>query len=125
MGVASIDRLVDGKPVMTIPAGAAQTAPCRKDPTDKIIHEAYTVSGKPDSVFASADVRCGPQASSIMTWYGDYPTNMIGSDDSQATSELNTLEFLEGRQIEHEVGKGGHVAKTTCQAGTLATVAVI
>ncbi len=104
-GVDGIDHLMNGKLAASIKYGEAKASICS---SDSFQNEAFTVAGKPSPSFAAGDFWCVPALSSAAVWYGDYPGNIIGGDNSQGTSELNVLDFLAAFNGRH-VDVDGHL----------------
>ena len=100
-----LDHLMNGKLAASIKYGEAKASICS---SDSFQNEAFTVAGKPSPSFAAGDFWCVPALSSAAVWYGDYPGNIIGGDNSQGTSELNVLDFLAAFNGRH-VDVDGHL----------------
>ena len=89
-GIPAIDETLAGKPAATnIRYGTAQAYGC---PIGRP-HSITSVTGKPGTILEQGDNTCEPAISRIVMHYGIYPGTDTGND-SQATSELNMLDFL-------------------------------
>ena len=90
LGIPAIDETLAGKAAATnIRFGTAQAYDC---PIGRP-HSITSVTGKPAVILGQGDNTCEPAISRIVMHYGVHPGADEGND-SQGTSELNTLDFL-------------------------------
>jgi hypothetical protein len=102
-GIAAIDEQLVGKPAATnIRYGTAQAYGC---PIGRP-HALTSVTGKPTAILGQGDNTCPPATSMILLDYGPYPGN---GGSSQATSELNMLDFLAAFNNYQVANDDGHV----------------